>query len=346
MEALINLLNDPYIYANCCGISEKVESIHRDADDSLFIGKMNVDLELVRPAMRIELYSDLLMALNCSNVQAEFSTYMERTSSGWKSYIASLDNIEELIEMTHSCEQLEGVYGAKGVILHVWSAMYEAFNACSLHVVVARDGTFGHLGTTKEWLELIGTDANATAGLEDHCSYAETKCRIFRKVYDIRPHVHSCLLSSRLLDETNLAAGDAFSNEHFDGYSGSNINLTTINSIIGSQVKCLTCPGKTYRSIVEHSVLTGHSTVGDNAVVSHIGPDIGLDLHVNPNMMIQSVPLRNYANNYTRVNKPVGDENVLIVVGMSDNVKLHFKSSGILVETLWIYKLCNIVMKP
>jgi hypothetical protein len=92
-------------------------------------------------------------------------------------------------------------------------------------------------------------------------------------------------------------------------------------------------------SYVEHSVLTGQIQVGTDCIVSHIHEQIGTDLMVNSGIMMQQIPLESSSvlNEQRRA--------VLIVLGLKDDVKVHYKSEkasicGVTWSTLFqVFKL-------
>ena len=256
------------------------------------------------PALRLELYSDILHALRLSDGPPDLPTYFCR------------------LGMTPSAS-LPGPEAASPYITAL-KAIWVGLRTTSLHLIGVHTGRFCHLGTSGELLELlcspnahIDSEIN-TSVLSPQQQQQQQKMSIFSKKYHLQPFVLSSVLVCRQLTHTVLqtlgtqqerendeviATDHSSSSAHPSGQTavaghpmnrdggddGSSVDELSIHGVIINSVCCVERPGtsgghnsmegssdsareeRVHRtSVVEHSLLSGDFSVGRRAVVSHV----------------------------------------------------------------------------
>lgn len=169
------------------------------------------------------------------------------------------------------------------------SSLWTLLRDTPLYSFLIPSGHFAHLGTSAELLQLV------TYPPADPVQAIVHKCEFFSQKYKLQRLVSSCIFP------TEATASQ-------DG--------VLINSMIESSVAI----GK--GSLVEHSIISGASCIGQNCIASHVCGAIGRDLIIADNLLVQQVSVRG-----TDANKLVASV-CLVVLGLNDDVKAPFESSA------------------
>ena len=160
--------------------------------------------------------------------------------------------------------------------------IWSSFKDVSLYAVIIKSGKFAHLGTSAELLDLVTYTA-----LQNNLKLAFffDKLRLER------------IIGSRVFGE-----------------SLNRIEGVVVNSLIGSAV-CTKIS-----SMVEHSILTGDTSLGSNSIVSYLHGDLGHDLKVADNTMLQLIRLK---SKYPLILHP----HCLVILGLYDDTKSDYSKS-------------------
>lgn len=225
---------------------------------------------------------------------------------------------------------------ADPLVLAVFRRLYARLHGIPFNAIIVPRGSFGHLGTSMEWLQLVGSTGFTPSGIGDLNDSFGEKCLVFSKIYKLESKVHCCLLTSS---------------------SGGNghTRLCVVNSLLGSRERaaevgaphpvCKLCSSGasgaclgSVHSLVEHSVLTGETCIGAHCIVSHVlsagdqapaASRLGHNLTLLDHMMLQTVPVEPPDPNLADCCLIAGSApRAVLLLGLLDNVKLDFREPG------------------
>lgn len=300
-------------------------------------------------SLRLELYSDILYSLSLSDVcrMINFSPGLlyiicECVTQGAIGY-------EEYL---HTIGVDPGaVVNANDPYTSALKLIWTSLKDIPLYVFVSMNGSFGHLGTTREWLELMGLslDGGETAMslgsstsapiLLSQCKHIK-KCELFAKLHNFKRNVHSCLLSdvnSQVRADHKLPLA---------GSSNSD-NVRAASGICISSVVDLDSVDMQSTSMVEYCVLCGDdrdgpSTIGKHSVVSHLHGAFGSGFNISDHMIVQHVPLSldtQSSNGVVEVidvksqaeNRPTSFKpfSAIVLLGTNDDMKMQYSCPGL-----------------
>lgn len=183
----------------------------------------------------------------------------------------------------------------------IWNTLREI----SLHVIHVVSGRFNHLGTTEEVLQLLLQTIEAQKPSDE----SHGKLSYFAEKYNLRRVVQSTV------DSTSLHGGVAINS--FASYA-------TWSSA----------------SLTEHSLLSACS-LGDNAILSHVGSSLGCNLVVNMNTMMQQVFLKEAFTPQSSLQSQTVSfsQCALLVMNIMDDVKKGYetvlKKTGVVMGSSW-----------
>jgi hypothetical protein len=185
----------------------------------------------------------------------------------------------------------------------IWDTLWEI----SLHVIHVVSGRFNHLGTTEEVLQLLLQTVEAQKPSDESQSHG--KLSYFAEKYNLRRVVRS------IVDSTSLHGGVVINS--FASYA-------TWSSA----------------SLTEHSLLNACS-IGDNAILSHVGSSLGWNLVVNTNTMMQQVFLKEALTSQSSLQSPTVSfsQCALLVMNIMDDVKKSYETvlnkTGVVMGSSW-----------
>lgn len=272
VNAFLSLLDDSSV--NIC-TSKGIRRTHQNTSTS-------TDPKDVRPeALRLELYSDILLAMMLRNSPSDLDTYF--TSLG-----ISANEIPE------------GPNKSSTYIIAL-TAIYKTFCRTPLHLLSVPKGMFCHLGTSSELLQLLSScnqkndsDQNTVSASRD-CNNAiagkNDKLHLFSKKYSLGNFIHSCLLLKEFNGPYRITNNltDSYKFKLVPKFHGVSINSIFVYSCVNKNDGNPSVCGR--NSLVEHSVLSGAYAVGSGSIVSHIPGFLGENLSILPGMMVQCVPI-------------------------------------------------------
>ena len=244
--------------------------------------------------LRLELYSDMLLALKVGSDQS-----IKKTLE---------DLFENLgINKQYAKEKPPSNYH------YALSLLFRHLCDVRLYVLTVSDGLFCHLGTSKELLELITCSDVADFSISSSFSQSPfsniSKFIALAKKYELTKEVGSL----SIIDE--LREYQITPKTHVDGFK--------INSIISiSEDYELSSD-----ALVEHSLLTGNFQIGAGSVVSHVNADVGEDLVLLSGMMVQQVLIHTNALDGEVVlndDCPTSSSFAFLLLGIKDDVKATY----------------------
>jgi L-fucokinase len=275
VNAFLSLLDDSTV--NICtskGIRRTKQSTNQNAD-------MPTDPKDVHPvSLRLELYSDILLAMMLRNTPNDLDTYF-----------ASLGI---------SANEIPEGANKNSTYIIALRAIWSTFCRTPLHLLSVPKGMFCHLGTSFELLQLLSSctetndsDQNTVSAPRD-CNNAiavkNNKLQLFSKKYSLGNFVQSCVLLKEFNGPyritNNLTDSYNFKSPKFLGVSINSIFIySDVNKNEGNPSLCAR------NSLVEHSVLSGAYSVGSGSIISHVPGFLGENISILPGMMVQCVPI-------------------------------------------------------
>jgi hypothetical protein len=275
VNAFLSLLDDSTV--NICtskGILRTKQSTNQDAD-------MPTDPRDVHPvSLRLELYSDILLAMMLRNTPHDLDTYF-----------ASLGI---------SANEIPEGANKNSTYIIALRAIWSTFCRTPLHLLSVPKGMFCHLGTSFELLQLLSSCSESNDSVQNtvsaprDCNNAiavkNDKLQLFSKKYSLGNFVQSCVLLKEFDGPyritNNLTDSYKFKSPKFHGVSINSIFIySDVNKNEGNPPLCAR------NSLVEHSVLSGAYSVGSGSIISHVPGFLGENISILPGMMVQCVPI-------------------------------------------------------
>ncbi len=308
---LLHLLEDPYV----CLCTER--GIQALASTTHSFSYSSSDSHTSLKVLRLELYSDILMSLCLTRGMCTLEEYSKKLGIQPSLHEQDLDAYNGHIQINSN----EELYRLS--LIKIWSYLKEI----PLHVVNIAQGSFCHLGTSEELLDLLSYDDNTTGnashgtagGLDEHM---RAKLLQFHSKYHLHRncvHGQSILINSRVHDDDN-----SINNNNNGAPGDDNENLYP-------------------SSLVEHCVLPASLSIGRRCILSHIHSGILSAIpHIMDHMMMQQIYLQPSRHMTTsRINSKDGGkegrrEMVLSILGLKDSIKTSFEHpSSTVCEASW-----------
>jgi len=230
-------------------------------------------------AIRLELYSDILLALSTTSGPCTLQAYYQRLG----------------LAVPAEKDRGEIPYAA---LEKLWGSL-RAFN---LHVALVPTGTFCHLGTSAELLDMLSSPCRSITDPAD-------KIGVFRRKYGL---VHSTGSVSVSVSSDDYTVPGILLNTIFPSSAEINrVNCTSVFTVHQQQQN---------HRLAEHSVLNAawaEPGAADNTILSHCGTCLAENMRLEPGVMLQQVYLRHqkdmHACEFSRF--------AVIVLGFRDDVK-------------------------
>lgn len=237
--------------------------------------------DVLPTALRLELYSDILLAMMLRNSPNDLDMY-------FSSLGISANEIPE------------GPNKSSTYIIAL-RAIWKTFSRTPLHLLSVPKGMFCHLGTSSELLQLLSScsenndsDQNSVSVPRD-CNIAiavkSDKLKLFSKKYSLGNFVQSCVLYKEFNGPYGITNNrtDSYKFKYLPKFNGVSINSIFVYSGMNRNEENLSFCGRS--SLVEHSVLSGAYGIGSGSIVSHVPGFLGENLSILPGMMVQCVPI-------------------------------------------------------
>lgn len=273
-EALFTLVSMLYDVDISKSTSSKIYSLENTPSTS----NGNSNTETIVSSLRLELYSDFLHALVLKSGQCTFEEYLNRLQ--YKCDSPYLENFK----VSNSIYERS--------IAKVWDKLF----AFTLFSIAIPSGLFYHLGTSKEFLDLLVFNSNTSSN-----DFQSRKLKQFVEKYQMNASVVS------------------INNTNSNNYKGKG------NILIGSILHNNSCDNKSkdlsQNNVIEYSLLSGNFCIGKNSIVSHVDGKFGKDLIVKDNILLQQIYIQHptylTSNTFQRV---------FIIFGIKDDMKLIYSN--------------------
>lgn len=245
-------------------------------------------------ALRLELYTDIMLALALKN-QTEFDIAEYHRRLGVTAPIAP---------------------SPSSLYEQALPVVWEALRHIPLNVITVPEGKFEHLGTTAEVLQLLTlSDGEGLAGVTSIARASGqqlTKLRAFAQKYRLQKQVKSIVHGKH-------AASDVFINSVWTESDNACVHKLHKGGVNRESQESHT--------VIEHSVLSGNIVLPVTAIVSHVCPSIGQDLRLRDGIMMQQVHLKRALSEKHTPDK-FSLPCAMIVLGIADDIKLTFSQPG------------------
>lgn len=263
-----------------------------------------------KKSVRLELYSELLLALTLSDGTCSLTEYYAR-----------LKYVSPTIQLDSS----DGLYQYEAAL----RAVYDYLHMIPFYVAVVKKGVFGHLGTSSEFVELLniasarkteGTTASTLSSSHIRTNTRDKNMKFAIK-YDLRQVLGGAIVVPYQPSRPPIRVLD-----HVKGTSvNSLVHLYSIDNATSTTILSGTVG---VDSVIEHSMLSGQFSIGRNCYISHIQSELGHNLQIHDNMMFQQAPLQSSST----LSSSSLSESVLILLGMNDDMKAQYDSAK---ATIW-----------
>ena len=262
--------------------------------------------ESASDVLRLELYSDILMALCTSEGPCTLTQYYSR-----------LGLTPAVVDAS--------IAGKNGITAQIYSTaltvLWEALHEIPLFVAAINNGKFCHLGTSAELLQILGSPSSDTLTYADEASgntnkrssSSNDKSIVFGRKYGL----HMCVNSM----------------------GGSTANGVVLNSLLTMKLELNDEAGAGAEEVCHNDRLIEHSVVlaacnsdptAAGTVASHVGLPLGSHLRLQSNTMVQQVYLRHnrwQGQGYKKY-EPEFSRIAVVVLGLKDDVKSVFKETA------------------
>jgi len=236
--------------------------------------------------VRLELYSDILLALSTASGPCTLAAYYQRLGLALPT-----DSEQEMMPYP--------------VLRNVWQKLRNL----NLHVALVPTGTFCHLGTSAELLDMLSSPCRSITDPTD-------KIGVFCRKYN--------LVQKTGGDDSG--GGDNGSDDNGSGDSEIQIPGILLNSIVSSSASVFAVDVHKHHRLAEHSVLNASwaginqgvkARITDNTIISHCGTCLAENMCLEPGIMLQQVYLRHQSSMHVCEYSQFA----VIVLGIRDDVK-------------------------
>ena len=266
-----------------------------------FLSTNDASQDLPQAALRLELYTDLLLALRYRD-QEDFSLAVYYSRLG----------------VPMPCDASKSAYDLALAV--VW----ETLKTTPLQMILAPSGKFEHLGTTAEVLQLLAQQSNAFAyALNTNVNTGDSEQPSPSK----KPRTEDNKLQRFAYKYGLRSSVDSNVSHPLRGVVVINSTVSTqqsrpLEKVLPASLSASEASGV----LLEHSLLVDMTVLPSSAVVSHLCAPLGRDLRAQNDVMMQQIYLKQAHDSSS--NAVDGVPFTLLILGIHDDTKVHFSSSA------------------